>query len=201
LIVSAASLLGLIACGGATGNEDLFTGSSTGSSSSGGTSSGDAGGTTTKDAAVTDAKPLPPIEAGAPDATPPPKPTTLLCGQDGSGAPLFCAGNKPLCCASLQGGSIASFQCRTNQTQCINNGSIPISCATDVDCAKGTVCCGHQDTFSGLYTEVACRASCSGQVIQGEIRLCDMAVAPNVCDALGMTCSQSTVLPGYYRCQ
>jgi hypothetical protein len=149
---------------------------------------------------------IPPYDASVVDTgLPPPPPVLFRCGTDGDGGPSILCNPGTVCCAN-QGDPLipmsTTYSCAANTSACMNTGSgyAPIGCHDVSDCGGVGTCCG---TFTGtVYTSVQCSPTCPTNDDAGPdqyIRFCNPN-DPNACADLGLTCGQSGVLTGFYRC-
>jgi hypothetical protein len=198
----AAALVGVSACGGAASSE-LFAPPD----------SPDAG--EQRDTSVSprdSALPPPPIDSGTiivdssvkdtnlPDTTVPvdtsPPPPGIGCG-DG----LTCD-SQQYCCATIDPNMInpTTYACKNGSTSdCTNSGGSPVTCDTETDCpVANPICCGTENTAMDQYSHVRCATTCA---TMEDRTFCDPNANPDICQAMGMMCGPSTLLPGFSVCQ
>jgi hypothetical protein len=186
------------ACGGSAPSQ-LFSGNPVDSGGSGDDSSmsqGDSGMPPPEDASsadtgsATDSYTAPPDVFTVPEAGPDDAPSStwnIACGM------TMCPGPAQLCCVSGPTGN-QTDTCVTGMNNCNGQGDTPISCTSSAQCPGGQLCCGRM--ANGAYTDVACRMTCGGS---NEYVFCDPGV-PSDCSQPTPTCSMSTVLDGFSRC-
>jgi hypothetical protein len=211
------SAAALIACGGANGSE-LFgppdnggNGGDSGGSADSGSGGGhpgnpsDGGGNADANGLPGDAGAMNDVSAPGEDAQPPkdaghPQPP-FACGTDDAGAPLACSTPDGTCCANQGDGLITmtSYGCVSTASACSGSPLVAISCHNGNDCG-GEYCCGLNDGVN--YQSVQCSATCPQGTDAGVItyyRFCDPS-SLSECSDLGLSCVQSTLLPGFYHC-
>jgi len=101
------------------------------------------------------------------------------------------------CCVSGGGGTPPTYECEEppSPTHCEGGGGTPIQCDEQADCPGGQ-CCGTINTDDNGYVSVECMTTCP----VGGVVFCDPKTV-NACAAeAGETCTESTLLPGYYVC-
>jgi hypothetical protein len=224
-VLAAMSVCGLIACGGA-GQTDLFdsagtsqfgTDPSNGSPDSGTSSNGNSGGTNgngggnsggngggnsggngggnTTDAGngnTTDAG-----NGGVDSGGITTSGAGIYCGANASSQAIYCSTKNQECC-----GTKATNDPNFDLT-CVALGGtcagVPIHCDDQTDCLGGQVCCGQFDQTKG-YLSVGCATTCGNSGSTTGVRLCDPGAQVDECLSIGMTCSESQSLTGFYRC-
>jgi hypothetical protein len=179
-------------------------GSSSGSSSSGGGSGSSSGGGSGGGSGSS--------SGGGADASTDPG---IYCGKT-LGSTTYCPVGTDVCCARTVGGAgsggsgggagtgTTTFRCESaTSSTCENAGGTPIACDNEAECS-GQLCCGSLDTSSNTYVTVQCQTTCDPA--QNQYIFCDPNLAPSVCDSVPTnggppyTCTESTSLPGFYRC-
>jgi hypothetical protein len=137
----------------------------------------------------------PPIDTGPPDTGP--KLPPIDCGG------ATCAIPASDCCFTPgEDAGDGTYACQTpaNVAACSGAGNTPIECAVGADCPGG-VCCGTRNFDDTGYQMVECATSCSPD--DNQILFCDPGSSTDVanCTALGGTCVNSELLPGFTVCQ
>jgi hypothetical protein len=191
-----------VACGGATGS-DLFSGNGadsggTGDDAMSGQDSampapGDAAAQDTTTAMDTSTAPPPDVYT-APEASPmddaPSGTFNITCGA------TTCTGPAELCCVSgPQGAQTDMCVAGTGAgaSNCNAQTDTPVRCTSSAQCPGGQLCCGR--VVNSVYGEISCRMTCGAA---GEFQFCDPNV-PSDCPPT-TTCTPSTVLDGFNRC-
>jgi len=199
---SVATVVAIVACGGAQESNLLQPVSGTDSGSGGNDtglpdtgSSGDAGGDTSSGMDSSE-----PPDAGM-DTNPPPKDT----GPKDTGSdlpPVFCGSKtcpvpKQVCCVDTRGGGYPNYDCTdfSGASGCASDGKTPVACDTAADCPSG-VCCGQLNAYDTGYQDVLCAPSCPND--GSHVIFCDPAAVPSDCP-FG-SCHPSSLLPGYDVC-
>ena len=198
------------ACSGASGT-GLFLPSADSATSDGGDGVGDQDQNQTQE----------PGEDGAiprHDGGDPPRDATIdVFGNDGSrgndasadefscGGSISCFTASSLCCATQENGGFqftTTYDCVNTPNACGSDSgtttSALITCHSAKDC-PGQYCCGNYD---GLYHSVTCSPTCPDDSDGGNpthVTFCSGPDASNECPP-GLTCSESTLLTGFYRC-
>src|SRR5262249_52103486 len=129
-----------------------------------------------------------------------PKGKPFACGTDDAGAPQTC--NDTLCCANQAFDPFhltqTSYSCVTANSQCQLATDGIVRCHNANDCSGGQFCCGDFDGTE--YKNVGCASSCSrSDAGMDHLRFCIQAKGNAECNP-GETCSESGVLPGFFRC-
>ena len=181
----------LVACGGST-DTDLF-------------STPPASNNQNPDASVTnkDASSTPDSSEPGPDASiaDTSMPDTNMPDTNPPGISIACGNstcsNPPDVCCRSGGGGQYSYACVNDpNTNCANQGDVPIACTKEADCPnQGDICCISLNN-QNQPSDVSCQPQnqCFGGVA------CDPK-APNHCPN-GLSCQISTLtLPGYYICK
>jgi hypothetical protein len=138
----------------------------------------------------------PPGDAAVFDSAPPP-PVTFACATAGS-----CSTPDGTCCATQGDGILTqtSYACVSGPSVCSGVQQVPIECHDEGDCPAQEFCCGLNN--GSAYLSVGCEATCPENEDAGVdeyFRFCDPN-HPTVCTAIGLQCSESGILPGFYRC-
>jgi hypothetical protein len=198
------------ACGGAS-NTDLGAGggggssggaSGSGSSSGGGSNGGGHDASTQPDTGEPDVQPVKdsgPVEdvptvmdVVQPMETGPIGPA-VFCPM--SGQPAMCM-QGDVCCVT--GDAMLGTQMDTCEHQGQPCAGAIVRCASGADCPKNEVCCGQKNATGMMYSEVACRQTCTGT---GQVTFCDPQATPTDCtQPTAPNCVQSTLLQGFTVC-
>ena len=185
LVSGALALSVLSACGGAVALDDIprevdggagpGNGAGNGNGAGSGTGngvgtggSGSAGGSGSTSPGSPGSPPFPP------DASPPPKPTVIACGQSS------CSGGTQSCCITQAGDA----SCIAKGGQC---AGIPLDCTSGASCPGGQVCCLD---IQGLPT-----AACTS------LAACDSGPSPNGPPSSVILCDSDAECPQAMRCR
>lgn len=210
LIVIGPSFLLMGACG-SSNTADFFTGAPSGSvdaSPDGAPDEGavDGGQKPTEDGAVTPdgAKPK---DAGKPDVARPedaapdvvvvPTDKGIVCGGS-NGTPTYCHAPTQMCCVREVTGTL-DFACKAKGSTC---SGLAMPCSDTVDCAGQACCATYDNSGSGGYSKVACQATCGGSTgSTTEFRMCDPDAVVDECVVNGLSCQESSAIPGWHICK
>ena len=125
----------------------------------------------------------------------------ISCGGSAAGE-TNCATALQYCCATPNGGSSVTFECKANTVSAC--AGLKIVCDDSADCPGNQFCCGTYEQNMG-YTKVDCRGSAACGTTTATtsfVRFCDPTAATDECIGVGKTCGQqSGSLPGYYYCK
>jgi hypothetical protein len=139
---------------------------------------------------IPDVAPVPessPVETG-------PAPYSIACGMM-----TTCTAPAQFCCASGPTG-MQTQTCVATLGDCGGNQDTPVYCTSSTQCAAGEVCCGNLN--SAVYGAISCQSDDGGAggpcSAANAYVFCDPSV-PSDCPQ-GMSCTLSTRLDGFYRC-
>ncbi len=123
------------------------------------------------------------------------------CETPDAGAPLTCLG--PTTCCATQVNQVlivtTTYSC-VAPAQCAAADQAILRCHNETDCA-GQFCCGDFDGTQ--YHRVACAQTCTrapdGGTLNDHVRFCNPNLGGTDCEP-GQTCTESSILRGYFRC-
>jgi len=99
-------------------------------------------------------------------------------------------------------GQGATYRCESTMASC--PGGVAVTCDTPDEC-PGQVCCGVVDGNDDMYESIQCQDTCDPNDPTQHV-LCDPNAVPDACASIPsvngppFTCTESTLLPGYYYC-
>jgi hypothetical protein len=154
-----------------------------------------------KDVVVVDT--TPPVDTGPPPDTGPVYPP-VFCG--GTTCPVpggDCCVDNPNVGGFGDSGAV-TYSCQTpaDPTGCASDGNSPVECDEGADCPSGQQCCGTLRNDDSGYEIVRCSATCDPTGMTQRL-FCNpkSSTDESACEAIGETCGESTLLPGYNVCK